>query len=124
MDNSPLKKAVMRQAAVEKPAKGPQTQAATPVQGGRFDVMNYILPQKQLLGLEDILGDDEQSWDLAVQVYQKIEEKLQLDNRESQALGRLLEAVKHGKGWKADLHRNNIFKAANLLGIKLPSSMF
>jgi hypothetical protein len=32
--------------------------------------------------------------------------------------------VKAGSKWKPDLQRNNIFKAANLLGIKLPSMMF
>jgi hypothetical protein len=90
----------------------------------RSEVMDYILPQKELLKLEDILGQDEQSWDLAVQVYRKIADKLQLSQSEASALGRLLGSVKHGKGWKPDLHRNNLFKAAHELGIKLPSHMF
>lgn len=100
-------------------------QANTPeVQAGRHDVIDYILPQKELLQLEDALGQDEQSWDLAVQVYQKISERLQLSDRERQALYRLMDSVKNRKSWKGDLQRNNLFKAANLLGIKLPSSMF
>jgi hypothetical protein len=32
--------------------------------------------------------------------------------------------VKAGSGWKPALQRNNIFKAADLLGLKLPSGMF
>jgi hypothetical protein len=124
MDNSPLKEAVKRQAGTVKPAKGEQHAAATPVQAGRFDIIDHVLPQRDLLKLEDALGNDEQSWDLAVQVYQKIAEKLRLSDREGQALYRLMDSVKNMKSWKGDLQRNNIFKAANLLGIKLPSSMF
>jgi hypothetical protein len=94
------------------------------VQGSRSEIMDYIIPQKELLKLEDILGDDEQSWDLAVEVYRKIADKLKLSSREMSALQRLRGSVHQGKGWSAPLHRNNIFKAAHELGIKLPSSMF
>jgi len=40
------------------------------------------------------------------------------------ALSRLQGIVQYAKKWDISLLRNNVFKAANAVGIKLPSGMF
>jgi hypothetical protein len=67
---------------------------------------------------------DEQSYDLAVEVYSKLREDLELDSGQNEALNRLRQCVERLSSMRPDAHRNNIFKAAHALGIKLPSSMF
>jgi hypothetical protein len=61
---------------------------------------------------------------LAVEVYQKLQEKFRLSNDEQEALNRLIGSVRESTSFETDIHRNNIFKAAHALGIKLPSGIF
>lgn len=67
---------------------------------------------------------DTQSAKLARLVYYHIQEKLELEDNESNALKRLIGCVKNKGSWDPSLLRNNIFKAADELRIKLPSGMF
>lgn len=88
-------------------------------------VIWHILDQRAFMQVyKKLEKDDEQSAGLLYDVLKELEDKLTLSNRESQALGRLSQLVKAGSSWKPALQRNNIFKAADLLGIKLPSGMF
>lgn len=77
--------------------------------------------------LNDLIGDlesDQQSVDLLGKVYAYFHDKFKLTSSEEDALSRVRGALHHRKGWDKGTHRNNIFKAANSLGMKLPSSMF
>jgi hypothetical protein len=67
---------------------------------------------------------DEQSADLLRQIYRHFSKRLQLTPNEQAAFNRLLTGMARENEWDGALHRNNIFKVANLLGIKLPSSIF
>lgn len=67
---------------------------------------------------------DEQSADLAARVYSHLSAKLRLSDREGMALNRLRGSVQSVGAWDVAMQRNNIFKAADLLGMKLPSYMF
>ena len=67
---------------------------------------------------------DKQSVDLMYEVRLKLLEELSLSVGASQALSRLEGMVSRGKNWDPSLLRNNVFKAANSLDIKLPSGMF
>lgn len=67
---------------------------------------------------------DEQSVRLMSDVEGEIIDRISLDRGGDDALGRMMEISKRGKGWSPALLRNNIFKAANSLGLKLPSAMF
>jgi hypothetical protein len=81
--------------------------------------------QNPLLAVHRRLSkEDKQSADLLYKVMSALMDKLDLDRGASEALSRLQGIVKNGSRWNAGLLRNNVFKAANSLGIKLPSGMF
>ena len=67
--------------------------------------------------------NDEATVDMATKVARQLMEKLTLDNNEQGALNRLMQSVQN-PNWDIAQHRNNLFKAANLLGISLPHAMF
>jgi hypothetical protein len=67
---------------------------------------------------------DKQSADLLRDVMDYFYKRLDLTDNEDAALNRLKGGIHSINSWEPDLHRNNIFKIANLLGMKLPSSMF
>jgi len=90
------------------------------------DILYFIVPQRTLLGLHSHLekeGDD-QSADLLLEVMSKLSKALSLSSGEEAALWRLKQVAEYGKRWDIGLLRNNIFKAADSLGIRLPSAMF
>ena len=69
---------------------------------------------------------DEQSSKLVGEVYKTLSESTggDFNSDEKEALRRLQGAVANMGKWDAGLLRNNIFKAAHALGMKLPSFMF
>lgn len=67
---------------------------------------------------------DEQSADLLRDITKKFGDIFDLNTNEAAALNHLRGCVENQGRWPADLQRNNIFKAANLLGIRLPSAIF
>jgi len=88
-------------------------------------LLDPVLGMHTLMPLIDRLDDvDEQSRDLAVQVYQTLVRKYALPQGDAEALRRLQACAKNAKTWDPALLRNNIFKAAHALGLKLPSGMF
>jgi hypothetical protein len=99
--------------------------AASTHQAGS-NVLDHVLPVRDVLKLVDWMEDaqDKQSADLAREVYQKLSQRLRLEDAEDQALNRLKASVDRIASWDVPAQRNNIFKAANLLGIRLPSHIF
>lgn len=90
------------------------------------DIIEYVLPEQELMKLVDVLekAGDTQSSALVMEVYQKLAERLEITTNEASALNRLKNTIQAADSWRPDLLRNNVFKAADLLGIKLPSGMF
>ena len=82
--------------------------------------MEFVLTQRELLKLESRV--DDQTWSLAIEVYKKLRDDLRLSPDQSEAINRLKNCVESSMS-EADA-RNQIFKAAHSLGLKLPSSSF
>ena len=67
---------------------------------------------------------EEQSQQLLADVMQALAKAMELTEGQMEALNRVVQVVANRDKWKPDLVRNNVFKAANALGMKLPSYMF
>jgi len=78
--------------------------------------------QKMFKDTKKALKTDEQSQQMMTGVIRKVAESLILDQKENTALNYIIMAMRNVKADGAA--RNSIFKAANILGMKLPSSMF
>jgi hypothetical protein len=88
-------------------------------------ILGYVIPRDEMEAAYDRLeAADEMSANLMVQVYQTLGKRLALTSGEMEAVSRIRDVVTRGKNWDAGLLRNNIFKAANALGLKLPSGSF
>jgi len=85
-------------------------------------IIEYIVPQGDLA--DSFKNFDDQTQDLARDVWMMLKKKLTLSRSETEALNRLKQSVSNSSKWKEAMHRNNIFKAANSLKMKLPSSSF
>lgn len=94
--------------------------------GAGRDILYSIIPERPFYKLyrEMEKEGDEQSAALLREITDKLTDALDLSDNEYRALNRLRGCVEAQGKWGVDLQRNNIFKAANLLGIKLPSAMF
>ena len=88
------------------------------VQEGR--ILDSLIPSKDLMKVIKMLDNDKQSIDLLKKIYDVFESKFSA--REKGALNRLVHLMNNPLS--PDVLRNQIFKVANDLGIKLPSSMF
>jgi hypothetical protein len=89
------------------------------------EIVWRLLDQRAFMKVWRDLGkEDQQAADLLYEVLTTLQDKLDIADREYNALNRIAQLVKAGSGWKPALQRNNIFKAADLLGLKLPSGMF
>lgn len=87
--------------------------------------LEALLPQQDVWGVVRALkGKDAVSAQLLREVYSTLQKRLELSDGEAEALRRLKDVATRGQNWDADLLRNNIFKAANALGLKLPSGTF
>jgi len=67
---------------------------------------------------------DQQSYDLMRDIQRHFMDKFDMDSGEESAWYRLLNMVRSGAQWDESLLRNNVFKIANSLKMKLPSAMF
>jgi len=86
----------------------------------RDSLIDLVVDQGKLGRLKNQM--DEQTYGLMVEVYDRLAKELELTSNQREALNRLRSSAE-GR-FKSEMHRNNIFKAAHALGIKLPSSMF
>jgi len=90
-----------------------------------WDTLRQIADYKELVLVHrSLAGADDQSAGLLRDVMDKLADELEISRGAQEALNRLQWIAKNGKRADSDLLRNNIFKAANSLGIKLPSGMF
>ena len=83
------------------------------------DTRKFVTIQRNLKG-----ANDEQSVKLLGQIMRHFVAKFELKSGEEDAWHRLLNMVWAGANWDPSLLRNNVFKIANSLGMKLPSGMF
>lgn len=83
------------------------------------DVRKYYEIQKKLKK-----AGDEQSVKLMHDITEYFADKFSMDSGEEAAWYRLLNMVRDGGRWDEALLRNNVFKIANSLKMKLPSHMF
>ena len=87
-------------------------------------LIHKVFDAKEWHNLVRKMGDDEQSLSLMNDILMAFRRKLSLSGGEESALNRMLIGLSSVNRWDEGTHRNNIFKAADLLGIKLPSAMF
>ena len=87
-----------------------------------INILQDLIPQNAVGKLRKNV--DEQTWELAYEVYKELQEALELTSGQQDALNRLMQSVDRAGSMSEGLHRNNIFKAAHALGIKLPSMSF
>ena len=87
-------------------------------------LIDNVVDKREVYKLIQALDEDEQTAQLVRDVYSELSDRLKLSNGEREALNRLLQSMNNANRFDASLHRNNIFKAAHALGIKLPSAMF
>lgn len=85
-------------------------------------LIDGILDQNKLGDLNGYI--DDQTYDLMLEVYEKLQSDFKVSNSQNEAINRLKMCSNRARTMHPDEHRNNIFKAAHALGIKLPSSMF
>jgi hypothetical protein len=67
---------------------------------------------------------DKQTADLLREVASHFVKRLTLDMAESHAMNKLLQVVQNYNKWSPEMVRNTVFKAADMLKIKLPSAHF
>ena len=84
-------------------------------------LIEYVLPRGEVERVYHSLEnqEDEQSSQLLMEVYFALQERLKLSDRENQAVNLLRRVIT-----RPGDHRHNIFKAADALGMKLPSKLF
>jgi len=88
-------------------------------------VIEFVLPSKDQVTLHQAVEkNDEQAAHLLVDCFVELRKKLAIDRGTNEALSRLRDLSTRGLRWDPGLQRNNIFKAAHSLGLKLPSGMF
>jgi len=91
-----------------------------------IEMFSSFVDRKALAKISSIMrkAGDQQSVDLLRDVQMHIIEKMAFSTGDEHALNRLVGLASKGASWDPALIRNNIFKAANSAGIKLPSGMF
>lgn len=92
--------------------------------GTGYDILMRLVGARELIDLMGRLDDDQESAELLSKSVRLLGKKFDIDGQEEAALNRLANMVRDGQHWDGALLRNNIFKIANSLGIKLPSGMF
>lgn len=99
--------------------------AAGKSSSGGQDIFHSIVPQRDVMKMYDRLSDeDEQTAELYVKTVQKLTKMLDLPRGAQEALRRIQDVSDRGQRWDMGLLRNNIFKAADAVGIHLPSASF
>lgn len=84
--------------------------------------MDYIVSSYSLMSAYN--KADEQSAKLLREVLDELQDRLRIDRGTQEAIQRLKGLAEQGKAWDEATIRNNVFKAAHSLGMKLPSYSF
>lgn len=88
------------------------------------EIMDQILPRRDLVKLTRSMSDDPKTADIATDVWFRLAERLTLSETEKMALNRLRNSIRAVGQWDAETQRNNLSKAADLLGMRLPHGVF
>lgn len=89
------------------------------------ELLNRVIDEREfVLLLREVEKQDEQAAELLREVRMALAEAMKISDNEYNALSRVQQLVVARGRWDIGLQRNNIFKAADLLGIKLPSWNF
>lgn len=86
------------------------------------DILNSFVDPKKFMATRNKLSMDKQSQDLLLEVRRELLKRLAVDDSTERAINRLSNLVS-GSQDPTNL-RNQIFKVADELGIRLPSAMF
>jgi len=104
---------------------GLATRVGSTTKVARDDVFYEIVDQRETVKLYHRLEkEDEQSAKLFYECLKEFQKAFEVDSGTQDALSRFKGMVSKGQNWDAGLLRNNVFKVANSLGLKLPSGMF
>jgi len=89
-------------------------------------ILDSLVDRRGLIAVRQVMSKagDQQSADLLRDIQTELLSKLDLDTGTENAVNRLAGLASKGKTWDPALIRNNIFKVANSLGMRLPSGMF
>lgn len=89
------------------------------------EILNFVLPMAKVYVLLDKLEKEEPiTAKLTQDVLFEISNRLEIPDNTMEAINRLRNTANNNGRWDIDLMRNNLFKAAHALGIKLPHGMF
>lgn len=112
--------------ASERVANSADMRATAKTASGSYalNMLFSVVDRKAIREIEKTMKADQQSLDLLRDSQMELIDRLKLDAGGDDALSRLAGLAARGQGWDASLIRNNIFKIANSLGIRLPSGMF
>ena len=86
-------------------------------------VVEQLVDMNKFIKAFDAMESDKQSQDLLEEIYTRFEELFRLESNEEAAFNQFRNFIS-SKRYDPALSRNIIFKIANLLKIKLPSSFF
>lgn len=90
-----------------------------------YDILMGILDERKAETLlDDLRKADRQAADLLIDCLSKLSDAFNIPSGQQVALARMRTLVRDGQRWDPALIRNNVFKIANSLGIRLPSAMF
>jgi len=90
-----------------------------------FDILKTLIDYNDYIKLYDRLDEaDGQSAKLMHEIFYALAKELDINRGAAEALNRMRDITSRGQRWDVALLRNNIFKAANSLGLRLPSHSF
>lgn len=100
--------------------------AADKTAGFGLDALDALVSRKKIIAVQRKMQNsgDQQSADLVRDITMHLVHRLTVDSRTEHAITRLREITMRMDQWEPAVLRNNIFKTANLLDMRLPSSMF
>ena len=86
-------------------------------------LLEYVIPRQEFYNLLRVCKEDSQSKDLLREIWCTLSDRVSVSGSDKNALNRLRNLLGRTPSY-SPLTRNQIFKIANELGIKLPSSFF
>lgn len=88
-------------------------------QGGD-SLIDFVIPEDDLVKTHREL--DEETAEVMADTYRQLKKDLELSKDQQEAINRLRNVIE--RGMEGAMARNQIFKAADAIGLKLPSSAF
>ena len=86
-------------------------------------LLEYVIPTQDFYKLLGVCKEDSQSKELLREIWCTLSDRVSVSKSDRYAINRLRNLLSRSQTY-SPLTRNQIFKIANELGIKLPSSMF